>query len=307
MLEILILLSAVAIIFLITLLKSLQFAPSGLSQSELNRRKGEGNKSAAQELKRRDLLPIFNGIVQLKIIALNVALAGLLLATHPLWLALIMIFVLLTLAQVVVAKGLLANLGQLIARKTELLAKDYVKKVKLLSGLVPPIGHFDIRLNSKSELRQLIEEDSSVMSPVEKTRLLASFDFGDKKIADFMVNHQQIKTVKIDETIGPLLLDKLHKLGHNIYPVVDKDLDNIKGFLYMSDLVPLDPELKEIKQVLRPKIHYLADDDKLEEVIKASLKTGRQLFLVKSKQTIVGLITLADALAQLNGQQFAKS
>jgi CBS domain containing-hemolysin-like protein len=61
--------------------------------------------------------------------------------------------------------------------------------------------------------------------------------------------------------------------------------------------------VEKVADATRPAVYYLPQDALITEVISASLKTGRQLFLVRNEaDEIVGLITLADVLAKVLGR-----
>jgi Mg2+/Co2+ transporter CorB len=54
-------------------------------------------------------------------------------------------------------------------------------------------------------------------------------------------------------------------------------------------------------------VHYIPVNAGLQDVLTASLMTGRQLFIaVDEHGTTKGLITLADTLAHLNGEPLPK-
>jgi len=304
MVEIIILLVGLILAIFIAFVKTFNLSVSSLSEFELQRLRESGDKAAARELNRRLLEPTLEAAKNLKVMILSVALVAILVTCLPVWLGIIASLVFLVLVEVAAAKGWFARAAVSFQAKFDRQLIAYLKKIsKILAFMQPQTKGGEFSLNSIDELKQLIAGDAGVLSNGEKAQLLGALQFDQTKISDVMVQREQITTVGINETVGPLLLDRLHKAGHNIYPVVDKNLDHLKGLLYMSDLVPLDPDLKEVKDALRPNIHYLSADAKLTEVIDESIKTGRQLFLVKnSASKIVGLIILKDVLKILMGK-----
>lgn len=291
------------------LVESLGFGPSQLSQDELERRAEKGDHAAKRELKKRTLLPFWWGLVRIKVTVLVVALIGLQASLYPLWAALLISFALLLFVGVVVAMGWLARPARWLQPRIEKYVWQFVALAAPVLRLFAPRGAgsgVEMFFASKDELKQMVARDTSVLTPDEKTRLIAAMHFNGKTVADAMVPADKIATVGQSETVGPLLLDKLHKVGHNIFVVVGKNLDSIKGLLYMSDLVPLDPDIQTVKDALRSKVIYVPAGAPISNVIAASLKTGRQLFLVAKGGKTVGLITLADALEHLLGARMAK-
>lgn len=296
------------IVIAIGLIESFGFKPSSLSQTELERRVERGDVAAKHELNKRAMLPLYYGLVRLKITVLVVGLVGILASFYQLWIALLASLGLLLFVGVVVAMGWLSGAAKWLQPKIEKHIWRVVSAGAPVFRLFAPRGNGggETTFASKDELKQMIERDVSVLTPDEKTRLIASMHFSGKTVADAMVSASKIATVNQSETVGPLLLDKLHKMGHNVIVVVGRNLDSVKGLLYMSDLVPLDPEIQTVKDALRPKVIYLPAKAPISAVLAASLKTGKQLFLVANKGKVVGLITLADALEHLLGNRLAK-
>lgn len=286
-------------------ISSLRYEPNGLSEFELQRQINAGDDAAKAEQVRRSLLPTYIALRSLKETILTVALAVLLLTTLPVWLGGLLFLIHIFVTRAVVAQGWLSAWLWPMQVAVERKYQPYVKKIAPLLGWLAPKKVFasDAGVASRDELRQLIATDSTLLAPDDKARLLGAFDFGTLSVADAMVARDDIATVDIKETIGPVLLDRLHKANHRIFVVVKKDIDHIKGLLYMHDLTPLHPDLKDVKDAVRSTVHYLPVKASLQDVLVASLMTGRQLFIAVDKDGVTkGLITLADALRYLCGE-----
>ena len=298
---------AVGLSLLLAAIKSMRYQPNALSEFELERQVKAGDRAAITEKERRALLPTYLALQYTKEVAVSVIIAVLLLSTHESAVGALLTALYFAAAYAIAARGWISGWVNSLQRMLEPRITKYVIKVSPLFGwLAPKEGgiHSGGRsgFQSRDELRQLIKDDVTLLAPQDKARLLGAFDFESLIVADAMVPADEIKTVDIKETIGPVLLDRLHKDGHNMFPVVKKDIDHIKGWLYMSDLTPLDPDLKEVKDAVRPTVHYLPVNAPLQDVISASLQTGRQLFVaVNDAGETQGIVSLADALTFLNG------
>ena len=300
---------ALALSFLLAVVLALRYEPNSLSEFELQRQVGAGKEPAQAEQARRALLPTYAALQSVKEVILVVALAALLLPTHNFWVGALLLLMYLFIARAVSAQGWLttrtARLQTVIERKHQ---KHIQKLVPFVAWLAPKkVYASQAGVASRHELRQLIATDTTLLSPDDKARLLGAFDFGTLTIADAMVRRDDIITVDTKETIGPVLLDRLHKANHRVFVVVKKDIDHIKGLLYMHDLTPLHPELHDVKDALRPTVHYMSHQSPLIDVLVASLVTGRQLFIaVDETGATQGLVTLADALHYLCGEPLPK-
>jgi CBS domain containing-hemolysin-like protein len=302
--EILILASAISLAGAIALIRGFQFAPSELSEFELARRADEGDGTAAYELYRRPLLPTLSGLRSFKIVLLTSLLATLLVATHEWWMGLLLLLAIWLATELTIAKGWLSSAAHGLQRFLEPRIITTVRHASsVLKHLAP--HHAAMRaqaIGSRDELVAVIAHDTKLLAAAEKARVQGALAFGDLTISDVMVKRGDIATVETKETVGPVLLDRLHKDGFKVFVAVKKDLDHVQGLLYMSDATSGHPEIKTVKDALRPVVHYLAQDTPLVDVLAATLQTGRQLFLaIDHNNQVTGLITLADALERLNG------
>lgn len=296
---------AVCLSLLLAAVKSMRYQPNALSEFELERQVKAGDHAAISEKERRALLPTYLALQYTKEVAISVILAVLLLSTYESAVGALLTALYFAAAYAVAARGWISKGVNNFQRRLEPRVTKYVIKLTPLFGwLAPkPSGGSGMALHSRDELRQLIKDDTQLLAPADKARMLGAFDFGSLIVADAMLPANQIKTVDIKETIGPVLLDRLHKDGLNMFPVVKKDIDHIKGWLYMSDLTPLDPDVKQVKDAVRPTVHYLPVHAPLQDVLSASLQTGRQLFIaVDEEGRTKGIVSLSDALAFLCGE-----
>lgn len=296
--------TALVLALFLAMTKSLRYEPSGLSDFELAARVKKGDTLAMREQQRRELLPTFMALRTFKTLALSIFLVALLVATHPIWIGIILAFAYYLLAEVAAAKQWLRRPVARVQQKAEALAWKIIQKVRPFVALLAPklLSVAGGAIGSKQELQHLIATDSSLLSSDEKARLLAAFEFESLTIADIMVPRDKIVTVDISETVGPVLLDRLHKQKHEIFVVVKKDLDHVKGLLYMSDIATPHPDLNTVKDAVRAKVITLSGNAPLNEVLSASVKTGKQLFIIVDKdEKTIGLVTLKDVLAKVTG------
>jgi CBS domain containing-hemolysin-like protein len=301
---------AICLSLLLAAVKSMRYQPNALSEFELERQVKAGDAAAITEQERRTLLPTFLALQYTKEVAISVILAVLLLSTYEPAVGALLTALYFAAAYSIAARGWLTGWVYGLQRRIEPgITKYVIKATPVFKWLAPKSGgHRQGGFQSRDELRQLIRDDNTLLAPQDKSRLLGAFDFGSLVVADAMVPADQIKTVDAKETVGPVLLDRLHKDGHNMFPVIKKDIDHVQGWLYMSDLVKPHPDLKHVKDAVRSTVHYLPATAPLQDVLAASLMTGRQLFVVvDAAGKTKGMISLADALGYLNGEPLAKA
>lgn len=150
--------------------------------------------------------------------------------------------------------------------------------------------------------RQVGQPDNRITS-YELGIIKSALSFSDKLIREVMTPKRVIKTVKAEDTIGPLLMDELHKSGFSRFPVVGEKPDEIVGVLYMKDLVTA-KEGGSVKALMKKPVYYVNEEKPLQHALQAFLRTKRHLFVVvNSFEEVVGVITIEDVLEQVLGKQ----
>lgn len=131
---------------------------------------------------------------------------------------------------------------------------------------------------------------------------LHTLTFGDKLVRDIMVPRRAVKMVSADETVGPILMDELHKSGYSRFPVYEGKKDNIIGMLYLRDLIRAKTG-GNIAKHIKPDVMFVHEEQSLAEALQAILKTRKHQFIVvNSFEEYVGIITMEDVLEQVVGR-----
>lgn len=182
-------------------------------------------------------------------------------------------------------------------KKTVLVLKPFLGWLREREDLTD-----DITLHSQEELLDLLKRSSGIVSHDEYERLVASLAFDHKRVADIMTPRSMISAVPLGETLGPLVLDELHKTGHSRFPVFDGDLDHIVGMLYLHDLLDLRQGSKPAKKAMQTKVYFVREDRDLSHALHGFLSKKHHLFVVVNKyRETVGLLSLEDIMEALVG------
>lgn len=277
---------------------------SSYSSSELKRRVEGGDQVARYEVWRQAQLGRVNGLKHLLESLLTVALVGIAIELLGVWLGGIVAFVAFALSDAVAGAIGLAKLANRIFSKHE---PGVLKKIEGAAWL----GLFGsaekaraIRVGSREELAELVAHISpQILSRDDRTTLLAELEFADKTVADIMTPRSMIDSVAVDDTIGPLLLDKLHHTGHSRFPVVEGDIDHIVGVLYLHELIGAKGAPETVKKALHEDVYYIGEGRDLEHALHAFLHSRHHLFIVVNEyRETVGLLSLEDVIEALIGR-----
>lgn len=162
-------------------------------------------------------------------------------------------------------------------------------------------------LYQKEDLMELLDrqqkQPDNRMTAAELMVVKGALTYSDKVIRDIMTPKRVVKTVKQDDSVGPLLLDELHKSGFSRFPVTGDKSDEIVGILYLRDLVNV-KDGGQVKTFMKKPVYYVNEEKPLQHALQAFLRTKRHLFVVvNSFEEMVGIITIEDVLEQILGKQ----
>src|SRR3990167_8528946 len=117
-----------------------------------------------------------------------------------------------------------------------------------------------------------------------------------------MTPRRAARIVSVKDSIGPVLMGELHDSGFSRFPVYQDKEDHIVGTLYIHDLVAVKTG-GEVRNFMDKKVYYVHDQQTLNHVLQAFLKTKHHLFIVVNNfEDFVGVITIEDVLEQILGQ-----
>lgn len=292
---------------------SIQKTYSKVSIKELKRRTNKGDEvakalhSAVAYGASLDLL--LWAIIGLSAAGFFVALAS----SLPSWLAIFGCAALLWLGFAWLPSSNVSHFGEKVAK---LLTPAIVWILSKLYPLLNKVGEFmkgrskvsfHSGLYQKEDLVELLDKQQGQpdnrMTAYELGIVKSALTFSDKLIRDVMTPKRVVKTVKQEDSIGPLLMDELHKSGFSRFPVVGDKPDNIVGTLYIKDLIQTKAG-GSVKSHMKKSVFYVNEEKPLQHALQAFLKTKHHLFVVvNSFEEIVGIITIEDVLEQVLGRQ----
>lgn len=163
-------------------------------------------------------------------------------------------------------------------------------------------GH--TRLYERDDLLELIERQKrqldSRFTPEELEIATRALQFGEKTVGDSMTSRTAIKTVLADDTVGPVLIDELHKTGQDFALVRESKKGPFVGALAIKQL-----GLKSsgrVSDLMVAPVYYLHEDDTLSQALHAFFVTNHPVFVVVNGfEEYVGVLSVDDVLQQLLG------
>lgn len=280
-----------------------------MSRFELERRADKNDQAATGILHREALLvDLFS--LQRIVVALLLVIVTLLVVVLFGWLLGILAAVVIALEYGAVARlGFVESIAARIYQKIEpwlLKTAERFPKFFAVMRSVRPDNGGEFTLESREQLLHLVSQSGDILTTDEKRLVKHALQFEDRLVDEIMTPVSMIDSIKQAELLGPLVLDDLHKTGHNRFPVIDGDINHIVGTLHLRDLLTLDSGKRTttVAKAMEARVFYIRDDQTLAHALAAFLKTHHHLFVVVNEfRETVGLLTLEDVMEALLGRR----
>lgn len=162
-------------------------------------------------------------------------------------------------------------------------------------------------MDSKHELEHLIQTSGDILNDDEKRLLVAGLQFEDRRVKSIMTPKKDVFSIRKSEILGPLVLDDLHRSGHDSFPVTGgTDTDDIVGILRLRDVQTLDTTRRhtaKVETAMDPDVRAINQDEPLAVALNLLLDSQHHVLIVTDDDTqTVGLVTLRDIIKTLLGR-----
>ena len=157
---------------------------------------------------------------------------------------------------------------------------------------------------TEEEIKQFIQvgEEEGVLQAGEKTMMHRVFKFTDLSAKEIMVPRTKITAIPMDITYQKLI--ELSQKSHlSRFPVYNKDLDDIKGILYMKDVFckGLDESSFNVKEVLRPPL-FILETKKMSSIRQMLEENHESMAVVLDEYSgTAGILTTEDISEEIFG------
>lgn len=299
------------VVFFVTVLAALKhtrFVPSELTQFELKRRADGGDEQAKSELVFRAIRPQVDALRQVLMLLVTVLIVAALMAANNVLVAAIFAISWLLIAEILASQGWFAARAYRLGLKYQPQFVHWAERLGAFLRLLADSGALQrsdaAAFYSKQELLTQVEADHRVLDKDEKLLIRQALEYQDRSVKDIMTPRSVVVTVAEEDTIGPILLDRLHKSGHSRFPVTQGDLDHTVGILYLHSLVPLDPRIKKVSDIMSERVRYVHQDKPLDHILEAFLRTKCHLYMaVNEFEEVTGVVSIEDVLESLIGRK----
>jgi len=156
---------------------------------------------------------------------------------------------------------------------------------------------------TEEEILALVEEGTNTGSveEIEQDILENIFHLGDKNLESIMTHISDV--IMLDATATKEeVLDVFRKHRYSIYPVFQKDRENIIGIISIKDILAcLDEQKFSVGEMVKP-IHFFPEYTKSYKVLETFMDSKTHHgFIVNEFGSLLGLVTMNDLLHDLVG------
>lgn len=156
-----------------------------------------------------------------------------------------------------------------------------------------------LTLNELSDALDLTGEDL-----VEEEKILKGIvRFGNIEVKEIMKPRVDIVSVDIESPFRSVF-NRMVELGYSRVPVYNSDLDDIRGILYLKDLLPhiKKPDTFRWQSLMRPPI-FVPENKKINDLLEEFRKNKMHLALIVDEYGgTSGLVTMEDILEEIVGE-----
>ena len=197
-----------------------------------------------------------------------------------------------------------------IIRAISVITAPFVKLLTFSTNIVSKL--FGVTENEEAivteeEIKMMIDEgeEKGTIEEAEKEMINNVFEFNDKIASDVMIHRTDIFAIEINDDISEILKE-VDEYKYSRIPVYEETIDNIKGILYVKDILRLLNNKTQIKIKKNIRDAYFIPESKpINEIFKELQKNKKQMAIVIDEYGgTAGLLTMEDILEELVGNIF---
>ncbi len=197
-----------------------------------------------------------------------------------------------------------------VIKVISILTAPFVKLLTWSTNIVSKIfgvGEQDEEVVTEEEIKMMVDqgEEKGAIEETEKELINNVFALNDIIASEIMIHRTDIYAIDINDNLYDVL-DEIDEYKYSRIPVYEDSIDDIKGILFLKDILKLVSQKKEIKikNILR-EAYFVPESKPIDEVFKELQANKLQMAIVVDEYGgTAGLLTMEDILEELVGNIF---
>ena len=198
-----------------------------------------------------------------------------------------------------------------IIRTISIITAPFVKLLSVTTNAISKIfgvGENEEEIVTEEEIKMMVDqgkEDGTIQED-EKEYINNVFEFNDIVASEIMTHRTDMFAVDINTGANELLEEIIKDdCKHSRIPVYDETVDEIKGILYVKDIIKnIGKKTFKIKNIMK-EAYFVSQNKLINELFKEMQKNKKQMAIVVDEYGgTAGLITMEDILEEIVGDIF---
>lgn len=187
--------------------------------------------------------------------------------------------------------------------------RPFIKLLSASTNLVVRMLGFDPNAReeivTEEEIRMMVDagEEKGVIEESQKEMINNIFEFDDIVAADVMTHRTDITAVEISDSFEDVLTAAINE-GYSRIPVYEEELDNIKGIIYVKDLLKFVGQSMPggaLSEIMR-KANFVPESKRCRDLFAEMTEKHLQMVIVSDEYGgTAGLVTIEDLLESIVG------
>ena len=198
-----------------------------------------------------------------------------------------------------------------IINTIQIITSPFVKLLTVTTNAVSKIfgvNETDEETITEEEIKMMVDQgqEKGTIKADEKELINNVFELNDILVSEIMKHRKDICAININTSIDELIKE-LSDEGYTFsrIPVYEENIDNIKGIIYVKDILKNMSNKELSVRSLLKEIYFISENKLINEAFKELQKNKKQMAIVVDEYGgTAGIITMEDILEELVGEIF---